>query len=147
MRTVATFSVLVTTIVLLVCTPAIPVDAQVTTATFFGLVHDSTGAVVPGAAVVATHQGTGVPREATTDERGEFVLSALPNGPYSIRIELTGFKSYTNEGILLGSGQTVRQTFVLELGAVEESVTVAGQAPLIETASSSTSATFDSQEV
>ena len=79
-------------------------DAQVTTATFLGLVHDSSGAVVPGATVVATHQGTGVPREAVTDERGEFVLSALPNGPYSVRIELTGFKSYTNEGIVLGCG-------------------------------------------
>ena len=109
-----------------------------TTATFFGLVRDTSGAVVPGATVVATNQGTGVPREAITDERGEFVLSALPNGSYSIRIELTGFKSYTNQGIVLGSGQTVRQTFVLELGTVQESVTVAGEAPLIETASSST---------
>jgi outer membrane receptor protein involved in Fe transport len=121
--------------------------AQVTTATFIGLVHDTSGAVVPGATVVATNQGTGVPREALTDERGEFVLSALPNGPYSIRIELTGFKSYTNQGIVLGSGQTVRQTFVLELGTVQESVTVAGEAPLIETASSSTSETFGAQEV
>jgi hypothetical protein len=60
---------------------------------------------------------------------------------------LTGFKSYTNQGIVLGSGQTVRQTFVLELGALAESVTVAGEAPLIETASSSTSETFGSQEV
>ena len=126
---------------------AIRLDAQVTTATFFGLVHDSSGAIVPGASVVATHQGTGVPREAVTDERGEFVLSALPNGTYSIRIELTGFKSYTNQGIALGSGQTVRQTFVLEVGTVEESVTVAGEAPLIETATSSASETFGSQEV
>jgi outer membrane receptor protein involved in Fe transport len=121
--------------------------AQVTTATFFGLVHDSSGAVVPGASVVATNQGTGVPREAVTDERGEFVLSALPNGTYSIHIELTGFKAYTNAGIALGSGQTVRQTFVLELGTVSETVTVAGQAPLIETASSSASETLGSQEV
>src|SRR5262245_39691094 len=80
-------------------------DAQVTTATFVGLVHDGTGAVVPGATVIATNEGTGVPRETTTDERGEFVLSALPNGTYSINIQLTGFKSYTNKGIALGSGQ------------------------------------------
>ena len=63
-------------------------DAQVTTATVVGLVHDSSGGVVSGATVMATHQGTGVSRTAVTDERGEFVLSALPNGPYSIRIEL-----------------------------------------------------------
>ena len=121
--------------------------AQVTTATLVGLVRDTSGAVVPGATITATHQGTGVPREATTDERGEFVISAMPTGPYSVRIALTGFKTYTNEGIQLGSGQTVRQTFTLELGTLEESVTVAGEAPLIETATSSQATTLGTQEV
>jgi hypothetical protein len=130
-----------------VWSPRLLLHAQVTTATFFGLVHDSSGAVVPGATVIATHQGTGVSREGITDERGEFVFSALPNGSYSVRIELPGFKRYSNEGIALGAGQTVRQTFVLELGAVEETVTVAGVAPLIETATSSASETLGSQEV
>ena len=64
---------------LFILAPASRLHAQVTTATFFGLVHDTTGAVVPGATVIATNQGTGVPREAVTDERGEFTLSALPN--------------------------------------------------------------------
>ncbi len=135
------------TVTICAFSPASPAHAQVTTATFFGLVQDSSGAVVPGATVVATHQGTGVPRETVADERGEFVLSALPNGTYSVRIELPGFKSYTNEGIALGAGQTVRQTFVLELGTVSETVTVAGEAPLIETATSSASETLGSQEV
>jgi outer membrane receptor protein involved in Fe transport len=121
--------------------------AQVTTATLVGLVRDTSGAVVPGATITATHQGTGVPREAITDARGEFVISAMPTGPYSVRIALTGFKTYTNEGIQLGSGQTVRQTFTLELGTVEESVTVAGEAPLIETATSSQATTLGTQEV
>ena len=55
---------------------------------------------------------------------------------------MPGFKTYANEGIVLGAGQTVRQTFVLELGAVAETVTVAGVAPLIETATSSASETL-----
>src|SRR5262245_24375842 len=99
----------------LLLVPPIDAFAQVTTATMVGLVRDTGGAVVPGATVIATHQGTGVPREAITDERGEFVISAMPTGPYSVHIALTGFKTYTNEGIQLGSGQTVRQTFTLEL--------------------------------
>jgi len=57
-------------------------DAQVTTATVVGLVHDSTGGVVPGATVTATHEGTGVSRMAVTDERGEFVFSALPSSGF-----------------------------------------------------------------
>ena len=89
---------------------------QVTTATLVGLVRDSSAAVIPGATVVATHEGTGVAREGVTDANGEFVFSALPSGPYSVRIELTGFKTLQQRGMQLGAGQTVRQTFSLEVG-------------------------------
>src|SRR5688572_33221282 len=64
--------------------------AQVTTATLLGAVRDTSGAVIPGATVIAAHQGTGVTREAVTDERGEFVLTALATGPYAVRIALPG---------------------------------------------------------
>src|SRR5688500_10764153 len=84
--------------------PAWPLLAQVTTATLAGQVRDSSAGVSPGAAVVATHEGTGVPRETVTDERGEFVLSALPNGAYTIRIELQGFKTAVHQALQLGAG-------------------------------------------
>jgi Carboxypeptidase regulatory-like domain/TonB-dependent Receptor Plug Domain/TonB dependent receptor-like, beta-barrel len=122
-------------------------SAQVTTATLLGEVRDSSGAAVPGATVIARHQGTGVPREAISNERGEFVLTALPNGPYSVTISLTGFKTYTNEGIVLGAGQTARQAFTLEIGTVEESVLVSGEAPIVESAASLQAETLGSQEV
>ena len=76
-----------------------PVRAQVTTSTLVGLVRDTSQAVIPGATVVATHEGTGVSREGVTDANGEFVFSALPSGPYSVRIELTGFKTLQNRGM------------------------------------------------
>src|SRR2546430_6578433 len=72
--------------------------AQVTTATVYGVVRDSTGAVLPGATITATNQGTNLSRGAVTDERGEFALPALPAGPYTVKIELPGFKTYTNQG-------------------------------------------------
>src|SRR5207249_5299562 len=109
-------------------------EAQVTTATLYGVVSDSTGAVVPGASITARHQGTGVSRDSVTDERGEFALPALPNGPYRLKIEMPGFKTQTREGMQLGAGQTVRQTFVLEVGQVSENITIAETAPLVETA-------------
>src|SRR5215471_9990376 len=74
-----------------------PVRAQVITATLYGVVHDSTGAILPGATVVVTHQGTNLTRETVSDERGEFALPALPPGPYAIKIELSGFKTYTSQ--------------------------------------------------
>jgi len=128
-------------------TPLGTADAQVTTATLIGVVHDSSNAVIPGASVIATHEGTGVSREATTDANGEFVLSALPSGPYTVRIELTGFKATRNQGMQLGAGQTVRQTFTLEVGALAETVTVSGEAPLVDTAASLQSDSLGSQEV
>ena len=122
-------------------------SAQVTTATLVGLVRDTSASVIPGATVVATHEGTGVAREAVTDTRGEFVISALPSGLYTVRIELPGFKTLKNRGIQLGAGQTIRQTFTLEVGALTETVTVAGEAPLIETAMSLQADSLGSQEV
>src|SRR5687768_10232662 len=121
--------------------------AQVTTSTLVGIVRDTSNAVIPGATVVATHEGTGVAREGVTDANGEFVFSALPNGPYTVRVELTGFKTLQNQGMLLGAGQTVRRTFTLEVGALAETVTVAGDAPLIETAASLQVDSLGSQEV
>ena len=102
---------------------------------------------MPGASVVATHEGTGVPREATSDERGEFVLSALPAGPYAVRVRCPGSRRLPSRAFNSAPGQTVRQTFTLELGAVAESVTVAGEAPIIDTATSSQAATLGSLEV
>src|SRR5262247_1212915 len=112
-----------------------PARAQVITATLYGVVHDGTGGILPGATVVVTHQGTTLTRETVSDERGEFALPALPPGPYSIKIELSGFKTYNSQGLALGSGQTVRQTYVLEVGSLEESITVTETSPLVQTSS------------
>src|SRR5262245_20975006 len=78
-------------------------QAQVTTATIYGVVRDPTGAVLPGAAVTATNQGTNFARDTISDERGEFALVALPTGRYTLKIELPGFKTYTNQGLDLGA--------------------------------------------
>ena len=109
--------------------------AQLTTGTLYGVVQDTSGAILPGVSVTVTHQGTTLTRETVSDARGEFALPALPPGAYTIKIELSGFKTYENRALTLSAGQTVRQTFALEVGALAETVTVAESAPLIETAS------------
>jgi len=109
--------------------------AQVTTATLYGVVQDSSGAILPGVNVVVTHQGTTLTRETVSDARGEFALPALPAGPYAIKIELAGFKTYDSRGLTLSAGQTVRQTYTLEVGTLAETVTVAETAPMVQTSS------------
>jgi hypothetical protein len=111
------------------------VNAQVTTATIYGDVHDASGAVVPRASVTATNQGTGISRDTVTDERGEFALPALPTGEYTVTIEIAGFKKSINQGLELSAGQTVRKTFALEVGQLSDNITVAEVAPLVATAS------------
>jgi hypothetical protein len=121
--------------------------AQVTTATIYGLIRDSSGAVLPGVSVTVTNQGTNLTRDTVSDERGEFALPALPAGRYTVRIEFPGFKTYTNDGLQLGAGQTVRQNYVLEVGQLTENITVAAEAPLVQTATAAQQETLGVQEV
>ncbi|HXI26814.1 MAG TPA: TonB-dependent receptor [Vicinamibacterales bacterium] len=122
-----------------------PARAQVITATLYGVVHDSTGGILPGVTVVVTHQGTNLVREAVSDDHGEFAMPALPAGPYAIKIELSGFKTYHSQGLALASGQTVRQTYVLEVGNVEETITVTETSPLVQTSSTAQMQTIGSE--
>lgn len=121
--------------------------AQVTTATFYGIVTDPTGAVVPGASVTLIHEGTSAAANRATDSAGEFAFDFLRVGSYTLRIEARGFKKFESKGIELASAQTVRQTFALEVGALTETVTVEGAAPLVSTASAEQLQTFDSMKV
>src|SRR5262249_16823419 len=120
---------------------------QVTTATLYGIVRDQSGSILPGASVTAIHEGTATTRTTVTNDAGEFALAALPSGPYTIKIELQGFNTHMSRGIQLGSGQVARETFDLELGTIAETVTVAGIAPLIKTASSEQMETLITQQV
>ena len=121
--------------------------AQVTTATLNGLVLDSTEAVAPGANVTATNQGTGAVREIVTDARGEFTLPALTAGRYTIKVGLSGFKSYINDGLDLSAGQVARLNVTLEVGQVSESITVSENAPLVQTETSAQKEVLGTTEI
>lgn len=126
---------------------AAPTVAQVTTATLYGLVRDPSGSMLPGATVTITQEETGAARTTTTNESGEFVASALPVGTYEVKVELQGFKSLVHRGLELTSGQSARETFELELGAVTENVTVEGTIALVKAASSEQMETLDKMQV
>src|SRR6195256_183283 len=113
--------------------------AQTPTGTILGGVKDAQGAVVPGATVTATNLGTQYSRSAVTDGAGEYALRLLPVGDYMLVVTLPGFKSYTQTGIVLEVGRNARVDATIELGAVSETVSVVGDSPLVDTASSSLS--------
>ncbi|MBI4459119.1 MAG: TonB-dependent receptor [Acidobacteria bacterium] len=108
-----------------------------TTGTVLGTVSDSTGAVIPGAMLTTRNTETGISRTATTDSGGRYLSPQLGIGNYEVVAEAPGFQTVVRSGINLTVGREARVDFTLQVGAVAERITVTGEAPLIETTSSS----------
>jgi hypothetical protein len=120
---------------------------QVTTATFYGIATDSTRAVVPGAAVTLTNDQTGAVYRKVSDGAGEFGFDFIPTGTYTLRIEAAGFKTYESKGIALTAGQQARQTYTLDVGSINETVSVAGTAALLNAVSAEQQQSIEGSEV
>ncbi len=138
-------SLLLLTLAALLLASSLP--AQVATGTISGIVEDASGAVVPNAAVVATHTATGETRRASANERGEFLIPFARIGEYSITAEAQGFRRKNLTGIVLRVDQTANLRLTLEVGAVTESVEVSGAAPLIESSTSSLGQVIENRKI
>jgi Carboxypeptidase regulatory-like domain/TonB-dependent Receptor Plug Domain len=101
-------------------------DAAIPTGTILGIITDSSGAVVPGAAITVTHQGTGASRSMTTDEAGHYNFPLLGVGTYTLKVEKEGFKTFRQKEIVLQVDQNLTVSVVLQLGEVTQEVTVEG---------------------
>jgi hypothetical protein len=118
--------------------------AQTPTFALEGVVVDAQQAVLPGATVTAQNTSTGLSRTATTDEGGRFVIRALPpEGRYNVQVELAGFATEVRENLVFNAGQNVVLNFSLKLSSVQETITVAGDAPIVQTTSSEVTSTID----
>jgi hypothetical protein len=102
------------------------------------------GGVVPGADVTLVNQATTLKRSVTTNEAGEYVFAAVDPGTYTLHVALAGFKSVDRRDLPIGTQQFLVPDITLEVGAIEESITVSGQSPVIETANASQGAVIDS---
>src|ERR1700730_17613918 len=102
-----------------------------------GTVKDAQ-AVIPGVTVSLVNQENGVSRETVTNDVGEYSFPGVTPGLYSIRTSLPGFKSFERKDVRIATQQCLALDIVLEVGAVEETVTVTAQAPLIDTANADT---------
>ena len=110
-------------------------QAQITTATIYGNVTDPSGAAVAGAEVTATNELTGGVVSSTTNEVGEFTLTFLPVGRYTIAVKAAGFKEQKQAGLELAGGQRVGRNMSLVVGEVTETVSVTAETPLVNTVS------------
>ena len=118
--------------VLAVLVAATQVHAQAT-AQINGTVADSSGGGLPGATVTAIQTDTGLRREVVTDAQGSFALTNLALGPYRLEVALSGFRTYSQTGIVLQVGSSPTIDVVLALGDLTETVAVEAAAPLVDT--------------
>jgi hypothetical protein len=91
--------------------------------------------------------GTAAKVELTTDQSGGFVASVLPVGTYRVTVSVAGFQTYVQEGIKLSVADRVGVSIVLKPGAVTQEITVVGEAPVVETASTTLGGIVNSEQV
>ena len=110
--------------------------AQTVNGTILGSVQDEQRGLIPGAEVSARNLETGSVRGAISDETGVYRISSVPAGPYEVTVLMPGFKTEVRSGVKVTVGSEVSLNFVLSVGAREDQVVVTGDAPLVDTVSS-----------
>jgi hypothetical protein len=124
----------------------LPGAALAQEATIAGSVKDTTGGVLPGVAVRAVHDATGTQFEGFTDERGNFRIP-VRIGVYRMTAELAGFATLQQMGLEVLVGQQVALNLVMRPSTISESVTVTGEAPLVNVSSSHLGGNIDSRQL
>lgn len=126
---------------------ALPMLAQFDIGTITGAVTDASGAAVPHAAITVTNVGTGIRKSFVTDQNGIFVASSLPYGSYVVAIRATGFAESKSQPVTLNVGATVQVNLTLAVEASQESIQVNGTGTTVDTTSSMSGTTLDSNQV
>ncbi len=128
-------AVLGLTAVLLLSLVAVPASAQ-EAGTILGVVKDSSGGAVPQAKITITNTDTNDTRDVTTGDDGAFRVPGLRPGHYSVKVEKEGFKTSTQSALTLDVAAQVVVNPTLEVGASTQEVTVTGEAPVVNTTTS-----------
>jgi hypothetical protein len=109
-----------------------------------GVVKDEQG-VIPGVTVTLTNEATNITRETVTNESGEYSFPAIDPATYTVRCAVQGFRSFEQRGIRISTQQFVGLDVVLEVGTIEETITVTADAPLIESTNASVGGVIDAK--
>src|SRR5216684_1392048 len=125
---------------------AVPVGAQTTTGSIVGTVSDASGGVIAGASVTITNMDTGIAVKTATDNAGNYVITPLQVGRYSVAVEAAGFKKSIRSDITVNVQDRIRVDAALEVGAVTDTVEVQASAPLLQTDTSYLGQVVGSQE-
>ena len=129
------------------CVAAAPLRAQQGTSEIGGKALDDQGAVLPGVSIIITNEETGRLREITSGADGSYFASQLVPGRYKISARLASFRNFERGGLVLAIGQRMTVNVTMSLGSLEETVTVSGQSPLVDTTSIKVGGTVGTDEL
>src|SRR5262245_5310582 len=134
-------------LLLMIVTGTVSLYGQGSTATVIGTVTDSSGAVIAGAAVAVKNTGTGAVRNVTTDEQGRYRAPDLLIGQYEIEGSNAGFQTVVRRGITLTTGAELVVDFSLQVGQVQDTVTIDGQMKTVATQTASLGTLVESTQM
>ena len=126
---------------------AAPAWAQGSGAVIIGTIVDAQGGVLPGVALTLRNIETGTTRTALSEADGKYRVAALPPGRYDLTAELSGFSNAEVKDVTLTLGLELRRDLTMSLQGVQESLTVTGQAPVVETTRTEVSSVVTQQQI
>ena len=129
-------------LVCLLLLAGLPAAAQVSTGEVFGKAADGTGAVLPGVSVTLSGSSLIQPLVAVTTETGAYRFPRIPIGTYTVSFEIAGFKKFVRSDVIIQAGFNAEINARLEISTVQETVTVTGASPVVDTQSTTLSASF-----
>lgn len=118
-----------------------------TSTTIAGTVVDAGGGVVPGAEVTISRADTGFTQSVTTNEQGAFSFPGIPPGTYVLKAVLQGFKTFQANDVVVTSGAPANVRAVLEVGTLEDTITVSSRSEIIQAQAPTVSSTINASQI
>jgi Carboxypeptidase regulatory-like domain len=112
-----------------------------------GRVVDDSGAALPGVTIVVTHEQSGMFRQVVSQADGTYYIAGVLPGPYQVTADLTGFTRFDRRNVQLTIGNNTELDITLKVGGLEETLTVTGQAPLVDTQTNQVGANIMQEEL
>src|SRR5439155_21609349 len=126
---------------------AVPASAQVANAVVTGIVTDAQSAVLPGATITVTNADSGVVRTIVTETDGRYRLVGVPPGRYNLTAELPGFANVEVKDITITIGLEYKRDISMALQGVQETITVTGESPVVETSRTEVAAVVTQDQI
>src|SRR5260370_19054208 len=117
------------------------------TGSFSGVVLDKSGSAIWGATVTGTSQGTGVSRQAKTDDAGHYLIPLLPVGIYTLHVEFPGFRTAETKDLRLQVDEARELNFSLSPSSVSSQVEVSANVVAVETTNPSLGQVITAEQV